>query len=61
MQLTESPKTLDKGGKATIDDRKELNVGIDKEAWLIYASSLLMPKEENEYFNFLLEYKDVFV
>jgi len=43
-----------------VDELKELNLGTSEEPHLIYVSSLLTPKEEKEYFDLLLEYKDVF-
>jgi len=39
---------------------KELNLGTSEEPRLIYMSSLLMQKEEIEYFDLLSEYKDMF-
>ena len=43
-----------------MDELKELNLGTSEEPRPIYVSSLLTPKEEKEYFDLLLEYKDVF-
>jgi len=43
-----------------MDELKELNLRTSEEPRPIYVSSLLTPKEENEYFNLLSEYKDVF-
>ena len=47
-------------GQATVDELKELNLGIDEEPRLIYVSLLLTPEEESKYFELLMEYKDVF-
>ena len=60
MELTETPKTLEDGGQATVDDLKELNLGTTEEPRPIYISSLLTSEEESRYFNLLSEYKDVF-
>jgi len=60
IELTETPKTLEDGGQATVDELKELNLGTNEEPCPICVSSLLTPKEEKEYFDLLSEYKDVF-
>jgi len=60
IKLAETPKTLEVGAEATVDELKELNPGTPEEPRPIYISSLLTSKEEKEYFNFLGEYKDVF-
>ena len=60
MELAETPKTLEDGGQATVDDLKELNLGTTEEPRPIYISSLLTSEEESRYFNLLSEYKDVF-
>ena len=57
----ETPETLEDGGQTTVDELKELNLGTSEDPRPIYVSSLLTPKEEKEYFDLLLEYKDVFV
>ena len=56
----EAPRAIEDGGQATVDDLKELNLGTNEEPRPIYVSSLLTPKEENKYFELLMEYKDVF-
>ena len=61
IELTETPKTLEYEGQATVDHLKEVNLRTRKEPRPIYASSLLSPKEEKEYFDVLSEHKDVFV
>ena len=43
-----------------MDELKELNLKTSEEPHPIYESSLLMPKEEKEYFDLLSEYKDMF-
>jgi len=60
MELADTPKTLENGGQATVDELKELNLGTPEEPRPIYVSSLLTSEEEKEYFNLLGEYKDVF-
>jgi len=60
IELTKFPKTLEDGGKATVDELKELNLGTPEEPRPVYVSSLLASEEEKEYFNLLGEYKDVF-
>ena len=60
MELAKTPKTLEDGGQATVNDLKELNLDTTDEPCPIYISPLLMPKEESQYFNLLCEYKDVF-
>ena len=56
----EAPRAIKDEGQATIDELKELNLGIDEEPHLIYVSSLLTLKEESKHFELLMEYKDVF-
>jgi len=51
-------KTLEDRGYVIVNDLKELNFGTKKEDCPIYVSSLLMPEEEKEYFDLLLEYRD---
>ena len=60
IELAETPKTLEDGGQAMVDELKELNLGTLEEPCPIYVSSLLTSEEEKEYFNLLGEYKDVF-
>ena len=60
IELMETPETLEDGGQATVDELKELNVGTSEEQHLTYVSSLVTPKEEKEYFDFLSKYKDLF-
>jgi len=60
IELVGTLETLEGGGQATVDDLKELNLRTAKELQLIYVSSLLMHDEEKEYFNLLLDYKDMF-
>ena len=56
----EAPRAIEDGGQATVDELKELNLGIDEEPRPIYVSSLLTPEEESKYFELLMEYKDMF-
>ena len=44
----------------TVDELKELNLGIDKEPRPIYVSSLLTLEEESKSFELLMDYKVVF-
>jgi len=44
----------------TVDELKELNLMTNEEPCPIYVSTMLMPKEEDECFKILSEYKDVF-
>ena len=60
IELADTPKTLEDGGQATVDELKELNLGTPEEPRPIYVSSLLTSEEEKEYFNLLGECKDVF-
>jgi len=60
IELTETPKTLEDGGQATVDELKDLNLGTPEEPRPIYFSSLLTSEEEKECFNLLGEYKDAF-
>jgi len=41
IEFAEIPETLEDGGKATVDDLKELNLETNKEPHPIYVSSLL--------------------
>ena len=43
-----------------VDKLKELNFVTEDEPHPIYVNTMLMPKEKEEYFKLLLEYKDVF-
>ena len=60
IELAESPETLEDGVQAMGDELKQLNLGTPEELRHIYVSSLLTSEEENEYFNLLGKYKDVF-
>ena len=51
---------MEDGGQATIDELKEINLGIIEEPWPTFISSLLTPEEEERYPKLLVEYKDVF-
>ena len=55
-----APPQLEDGGQATVDDLKELNLGTSKDPKPIYVSALLTADEIEEYYQLLLEYKDVF-
>lgn len=44
----------------TVDDLKELNLGKNEDPKPIFVSSLLSPNKVEEYYQLLLEYKDVF-
>ena len=44
----------------TVDDLKELNLGTNKDPKPIVINALLSPDELEEYYQLLLEYKDVF-
>ena len=59
-ELVETLETLEHEGQATVNDLKELNLGTKEEPRPIYISSLLTQEEEKEYFDLLLECKDVF-
>ena len=56
----EVPQVIKDGVQATIDELKELNLGIDEEPHPIYMSSLLTPEEESKYLELLMECRDVF-
>lgn len=43
-----------------MNDLKELNLGTNKDPKPIFVSALLSPDELEEYYQLLLEYKDVF-
>ena len=51
---------MEDGGQDTIDELKEINLGIIEEPWPTFISALLTPKEEERYLKLLVEYKDVF-
>ena len=55
-----APQVFENGGQATVDDLKELNLGTNENPRLIYVSMLLSPSKEKNYFELLLDYKDVF-
>ena len=60
IDLTEAPEALEDGGQAIVDELKELNLGYVEEPCLVYVSAMFTPKEEEEYFKLLSEYKNVF-
>ena len=60
VEPVEAPNTLKDRGQATIDELKELNLGTNEDPCPIYVSTMLMPKEEKQYFHLLFEYRDVF-
>ena len=51
---------MEDGVQATIDELKEINLGITEEPRLTFISALLTPEEEEGYLKLLVEYKDVF-
>lgn len=53
------PKTIEYGAKATADDTKELKVQTLEESHQVCVIALLSPAVQQEYFQFLSEYKDV--
>ena len=59
-EVDEAPPTLEDGVQATIDELKEINLGITEEPRLTFISALLTPEEEEGYLKLLVEYKDVF-
>ncbi|KAM2005296.1 hypothetical protein ACFX15_000500 [Malus domestica] len=58
--VTVAPPQLEDGGQATVDDLKELNLGIKEEQKPIFVSALLRADEIEEYYQLLSEYKEVF-
>ncbi|KAL0453575.1 UNVERIFIED_CONTAM: Transposon Tf2-12 polyprotein [Sesamum latifolium] len=54
------PIKLEDGVQATVDELKELNLGIIEKPRPIFVSALLSPEEEEQYFKTLGEYKDIF-
>ncbi|KAK9732869.1 hypothetical protein RND81_04G028600 [Saponaria officinalis] len=60
VEVGETPKTLEDGGQATIDDRKEINLGTDEDSRPVFVSALLTDQEQTEYVQLLSDYKDVF-
>ena len=61
IDLTKALEALEDYGQATIDELKESNLRSVEEPRLVNVSSMLTPKEEEEYFKLLCKYKDVFV
>ena len=59
-EVDEAPLALEDGGQATIDELKEINLGIIEEPWPTFISALLTLEEEEGYLKLLVEYKDVF-
>ncbi|XP_022875800.1 uncharacterized protein LOC111394274 [Olea europaea var. sylvestris] len=55
-----APPTFEEGGQATVNDLKQLNLGIEEDPRPVFLSTLLSQKEEFEYISLLQEYKDVF-
>ena len=55
-----APWQFEDGAQATVDDLKELNLGTSEEPKPIFVSALLSADEIEEYYQLLLEYKDVF-
>ena len=56
----EAPQALGDEGKSIVDEFKELNLGTNEHLKTIYVSMFLSHSEEKSYFEFSLEYKDVF-
>ncbi|XP_027155976.1 uncharacterized protein LOC113756536 [Coffea eugenioides] len=56
----DAPPKLEKGVKATVDDLKEINLGISEDPCPIYINILLSPDEEKAYIELLQEYQGVF-
>ncbi|KAL0420666.1 UNVERIFIED_CONTAM: hypothetical protein Slati_3089500 [Sesamum latifolium] len=59
-EIQNAPAELEDGVQATVDELKELNLGTIEEPRPIFVSALPSPKEEEQYFKTLGEYKDVF-
>ena len=59
-EVNEAPSVLKDGGQATVDKLKEFHLGTSDDRRPIFVSMLLSPLEENEYFELLSVFKDVF-
>ncbi|KAM2973791.1 hypothetical protein FF1_000155 [Malus domestica] len=55
-----APPQLKDMGQATVDDLKELNLGTNEEPKPIFVIALLSTNVIKEYYQLLLEYKDIF-
>ena len=42
VELAEAPKTIENGGQATVDELKELNLGMKEDQRPIYVSTCLL-------------------
>ncbi|XP_027152062.1 uncharacterized protein LOC113752125 [Coffea eugenioides] len=56
----DAPPELEQGVKNTVDVLKEINLDTSDDPRLIYISSYMIPEEEKEYVDLLLEFRDVF-
>ena len=61
MEKDEAPKTIEDGGKATVDELiNELNLGNQEEPRPIYVSAFLTQQDEQKYSELHFDYKDIF-
>ncbi|XP_074277745.1 uncharacterized protein LOC141601368 [Silene latifolia] len=60
IEVGETPKTLEDGVQATVDDLEEINLGTSEEPRPVFVSALLTEQGKTEYVSLLSEYKDVF-
>ncbi|KAA0058514.1 uncharacterized protein E5676_scaffold606G001280 [Cucumis melo var. makuwa] len=54
------PQSLEDGGQSTIDELKEVNLGIIEEPRLTFITASLSTEKEGKYMSLLTEYKDIF-
>ena len=54
-ELREAPQVFEDERQATVDELKELNLGINENLRPIYVSMLLSPSKEKSYFELLLD------
>ena len=56
----EAPATFEEGNQGTIDELKQVNLGIEQDLCPIFISVCLTSEEERSYLDLLEEYRDIF-
>ena len=59
-EVEAAPPELEDVVKSTVDELKKLNLGTEEDPRSIFVSASLNSQEEKEYYDLLLEYKNVF-
>lgn len=60
LDALSAPQQLEDGSQPTIDELMEINLGTEDDRRTIFVSAMLSEGEREDYWNFLMEYRDCF-